>query len=148
MKSLSDESARSAVILRLSALASDAQPAWGRLTAPRMLCHAADTLRMALGELPTAPPTKLAFTRFPLKQLLLYIVPMARNLPTAPELLTTAPDSFEADRERVAKLIQRFADTPASGMGPRHPFFGPLSWPQWAALQWRHLDHHLRQFGV
>ncbi len=29
-----------------------------------------------------------------------------------------------------------------------HPFFGNLNSEEWDTLNWKHLDHHLRQFGV
>jgi hypothetical protein len=58
-----------------------------------------------------------------------------------------APD-FEADRARLVSLVTRLGDTPSAGMGPAHPLFGPLTWREWGALAHKHMDHHLRQFGV
>jgi hypothetical protein len=148
MKSLQNGPDRLGVIRRLDRLAPDAQPHWGRLTAERMICHAGDALRMAHGDLATRPPRRRAFTRFPLKHLFLFVLPMPRNLPTVRELKSTAPSTFEQDRQACADLVRRFSSTPSSGKGPSHPLFGVLTWPQWGVLQWRHLDHHLRQFGV
>ena len=46
-------------------------------------------------------------------------------------------------------LVDRFGVAGPSGLTSLpHPFFGPLSSEEWQALQWRHLDHHLRQFGA
>jgi hypothetical protein len=148
MKSLKNEADRLEVIRRLEALSPQAQPRWGRLTAAKMICHVADALRMAHGDLATRPPRSSAFIRSLLKPLFLYVLPMPRNLPTARELQSTAPTVFERDRQACADLVRRFSSTPDSGKGPCHPFFGVLSWPEWGALQWRHLDHHLRQFGA
>lgn len=148
MKSLQNERDRIEVIRRLERLTLDAQPRWGRLTAAKMICHLADALRMAHGDLATRPPRSSAFTRFLLKPLFIFVLPMPRNLPTARELLSTAPSTFERDRQACADLIRRFSSTPSSGKGPSHQFFGVLTWPEWGALQWRHLDHHLRQFGA
>jgi len=44
------------------------------------------------------------------------------------------------------KLMERLAATPRAN-GAEHPFFGPLTNEEWNALQWKHLSHHLRQFG-
>jgi hypothetical protein len=48
----------------------------------------------------------------------------------------------------VVELIERFATTPPEQMGLDHPGFGRMSARDWDVLQYRHLDHHLRQFGV
>ena len=148
MKSLKNEGVRLEVIRRLEGLSPQAQPKWGRLTAAKMVCHVADCLRMAHGDLATRPPGSRTFTRFPLKHLFLLVLPMPRNLPTARELQSTAPSTFERDRQACADLIQRFSSTPGRGKGPSHPFFGVLTGSEWGVLQWRHLDHHLRQFGA
>ena len=148
MKSLQHERDRLEVLRRLARLAPDAQPGWGRRTAPRMVCHVGDALRVALGERAMRPPRSRRFTRFPLKHLFLYVIPMPRNLPTARELLSTAPSDFEQDRRVCADLVRRFESCPSSGKGPGHQGLGVLTWPQWGVLQWRHLDHHLRQFGA
>jgi hypothetical protein len=136
------------LIRRLERLTADAQPRWGRLTVAKMVCHVADALRVALGERAMRPPASRRFTRFPLKHLFLYVIPMPRNLPTSRVLLSTAPTDFARDRQACADLVRRFASSPSSGEGPNHQVFGVLTWPQWGVLQWRHLDHHLRQFGA
>jgi hypothetical protein len=148
MKSLKNERDQIEMIRRLESLSPQAQPRWGRLTAAKMICHVADCLRMALGDLATRPPRSSAFIRFLLKPLFVFVLPMPRNLPTGRELLSTAPTTFEQDRQACADLMRRFSSTPGSGKGPSHQFFGVLTWSEWGALQWRHLDHHLRQFGA
>jgi hypothetical protein len=48
----------------------------------------------------------------------------------------------------VFELIERFATTPPEKLGVVHPSFGRMRPRDWDVLQYRHLDHHLRQFGV
>ena len=67
---------------------------------------------------------------------------------TKPELLTTPSDGVEADRTRAKELVLRFAASPIPRVGPEHPAFGVMSGRQWSILQYRHLDHHLCQFGA
>jgi hypothetical protein len=148
MKSLANEKDRQVILDRLRRLNPDSKAAWGHFTAHEMICHVADHLRMSYGEVQTKPPAGRAFTRFPLKHLLLFLLPIPKNLPTDAGLLSTKPTTFEQDRETCAELIWRFADSPAVGKGPSHPFFGILTWRQWGVLQWRHADHHLRQFNA
>ena len=42
---------------------------------------------------------------------------------------------------------EQLALTPRA-KGPEHPFFGPLTNGEWNALQWKHIKHHLKQFGL
>ncbi len=146
MAPLRNESARSALIERLEKLSASSRAQWGSFDAPRMVCHLKDALGMALGEISTKPGNRKVFHHFPLKHLFLHVLPMPKNIPTAPEMLTSVPSVFEADRRRVVELIRRLAAMPRT-MGPEHPFFGPLTNDEWNILQWKHIDHHLRQFG-
>ena len=147
MPTFRSPSQRDALIQRLQRLGPDAQPRWGSLTAPRLLCHLCDTLAMAVGELPVPPMNKRVFHHFPMKHLILYVLPFPRGVPTSRELLSSSPASFDADRQRVLELIARLAASPGA-LGPSHPLFGPLNNDEWNALQAKHLAHHLTQFGL
>jgi hypothetical protein len=59
-------------------------------------------------------------------------------------MLTTGPRTWAEDVAAVEELMGRMAATPLSTI---HPFFGPLTHAGWGRLAWKHLDHHLRQFG-
>jgi hypothetical protein len=147
MSSLRNEKTRNGLIQRLHALTPETRPQWGKLDAPRLLCHLGDSLAMALGDLPTQSVNRRAFQHFPMKHLILYVLPFPKNVPTVPELLSSAPGDFERDRQRVIDSIGRLASAP-QGMGAEHPFFGPLTSAEWSALQCKHLSHHLQQFGL
>jgi Protein of unknown function (DUF1569) len=146
MPSLRDETVRNKIIERLLRLTPATKPSWGSLDAPRLVCHLRDGLAMSLGELSVRSVNRKAFQHFPLKHLMLYVLPFPKNVPTAPELLSSTPQSFDADRQQVVQMIHRLAATPKAN-GPEHPFFGPLSFEEWNALQWKHFVHHLNQFG-
>ena len=146
MPSLRDESTRNALIHRLQQLTPSTAPRWGKFDAPHMLCHLNDALAVSLGELPTTTMNKKAFQRFPLKHLVLYVFPFPRNVQAPPDMLTSVPQEFDADRQRLLERIGRIAATP-NAPGPEHPIFGPLSNDEWNSLQWKHIDHHLKQFG-
>jgi hypothetical protein len=146
MPSLRDEQTRNNLIHRLQRLTPATTPRWGRLDAPRLLCHLNDALAMSLGDISTQSKHRKAFHHFPLKHLILYVLPFPKGAPTAPELLSTAPRDFDTDRQHTVELINRLAATPRAN-GPEHPFFGPLTNEEWNALQWKHIHHHLKQFG-
>jgi hypothetical protein len=44
--------------------------------------------------------------------------------------------------------VRTFQQRGPTALAPEHPFFGPLTATEWDRLQWKHLDHHLRQFGA
>jgi len=145
MPTLLDPTQRESLRQRLRRLQPSATPRWGTLTAPRMLCHLADQFRVSLGDVPvqrvdTWPRRTL------LKWLVVYspLKPPPGKIETAPEMMTTAPTSWSADLAQVEQLMDRLAAAPSHAM---HPFFGPLSHGGWGRLTWKHLDHHLRQFG-
>jgi hypothetical protein len=53
------------------------------------------------------------------------------------------------ERERLLGLIDKFAAGGAAGCTKNpHSFFGKMTPEEWAILMYKHLDHHLRQFGV
>ncbi len=58
------------------------------------------------------------------------------------------PAEFERDKQALLLTIHRFANYPENKSFQASPVFGPLSRHTWGRLMWRHLDHHLRQFGV
>jgi hypothetical protein len=113
-----------------------------------MLQHLRLSARMTVGELKVASSNKRVFQVFPLKHLILYVLPFPKGAPTAPELLPAATESFEEERATVLALLDQIGAGPREGAGPAHPLFGTLSWPEWGAVTYKHVDHHLKQFGA
>jgi hypothetical protein len=75
--------------------------------------------------------------------------PLRRNSPTAKDLVVPDQRDLEAERNRLRGLIDRFvAAGPAGCTRNPHSFFGRMKPDEWAILMYKHLDHHLRQFGV
>jgi hypothetical protein len=142
---LNDED-RSRLIRRLQRVRPGAEPAWGTLNAPRMLCHLADQMRVALGDLPAKPVHTLA-SRTLLKFLVVNtgLKPPRGRIRTAPEMLASQPATWETDLSACVELAERVGTGTACAV---HPMFGPLSPEEWGRLCWKHLNHHLLQFGV
>ncbi len=147
MKNLWDESARQELSERISLLTPDASPRWGKLTARGMICHLVDTLRMAIGDIKVAEK-KLPIRFTPLKQLIIYGPPFPKNSPTAPELILRQAEDWDSECETLRQTMEAFAARPESRRLPIHPAFGKLSRRTWGALSYKHIDHHLKQFGV
>jgi hypothetical protein len=113
-----------------------------------MLEHLCRSARMGLGELPVKSKNMRAFQMFPLKHLILYVLPFPHGARTAEELVVTDPGSFEVERRSLLELLERVGTGSVLGEGPAHPLFGPLSRREWGVLMHKHVSHHLSQFGV
>ena len=141
------ETDRRAMLLRLERLRPDAGPRWGRMDASRMLVHVTDALRMATGEL------QCTASRSPLmlpivKQCVMFYLPWPKGARTAPELLIRRPEQWTNEVAALRAAIDAFTARSPDGPWPRHPFFGRLRGVEWGRFMYRHLDHHLTQFGV
>jgi Protein of unknown function (DUF1569) len=150
MKNLFDESRVKEVQERLGRLTSGSQRQWGTMNAAQALAHCSAGLEWAVGD--KAPPRMFVgrILGFIVKPLALRNDdPMRKNSPTAKDLVVHDQRDFEVERVRLSGLIDRFAAAGPKGCTKHpHSFFGRLTPDEWAILSYKHLDHHLRQFGV
>ena len=122
------------------------------MTPHEALCHSSDAFRMALGERAVAP------VRVRFKPVIRFVAlwtplpwPKGR-LQTVPEAEAgvggTPPVTFEEDRAELLALMARFAAAPAGQLLAVHPILGRMRREDWGRWGYRHMDHHLRQFGA
>lgn len=141
-----DPARRAELLARLALLSPDRAPAWGRFTAPRMVLHLLESIRMAKGEIRPAPrPLPLQFL---VRPLFVHHLPWPKGAPTAPELLSRTPSTWEDDLAALRDAIATYPEPAADAALPDHPAFGPMDKRDWGVLLLRHVDHHLKQFGV
>ena len=148
MRTLFDRTCRTDVLARLDRVQAEARPRWGRMSAPRMVVHLGDQMRMTLG---SAPWTRMpGLVRYPgYKQAALYWLPWPKSgIQGPPEAFLTAPTDWDADRAALVQLVERLAARGPEGRWPDHSHFGSLSGRQWGVFCYRHFDHHLRQFDA
>ncbi|HWG38041.1 MAG TPA: DUF1569 domain-containing protein [Terriglobales bacterium] len=151
MKSLFDATAVNQVQARLGTLTAQSERRWGKMTAPQMLAHCAVSMQWAVGEVaPEKAPLPVRLIGRLVKPLVFRNDnPMKKNSPTAKSLIVAGERDFGAERERLSGLIAKFAAGGAARCTTNpHSFFGKMTPEQWASLMYKHLDHHLRQFGV
>jgi hypothetical protein len=151
MKTLARQRDRDEILQRLKRLRPESTARWGRMSAHQMICHLADSFRMAIGEKPVNPDTSLA-RRTIVKWLALYApLRWPPGLLTVPEIDQsfggTKPAAFAADVADVEAQVQRLGRAPQI-VWQRHPYFGRMSSSAWLRWGYLHSDHHLRQFGV
>jgi hypothetical protein len=150
MKNLFEAARVEEVKERMAQLRPDSEPLWGKMNAPQALAHCSAAVEWAVGD--RIPP------RMFLGRIMGRIVkpmvfrndePMRRNSPTAKDLVVQDERDLGTERERLRGLIDRFAAAGPHGCTTHpHSFFGRLTPEEWATLMYKHLDHHLRQFGV
>ena len=148
MGSILNERDRAEIGSRLRSLTESSTRRWGSMDVASMLQHLRLSSRMALGDLPVPSANKRAFQMFPLKHLILYVLPFPKSAPTAPELKSSVSVSFEEERAALLELLERMGTGPTEGEGPAHPLFGPMTYREWGVATYKHADHHLRQFGA
>jgi hypothetical protein len=142
-----DPAVRSTLEARVRALRPDLAPRWGRMTVDQMLWHLNQGLSVALGAL-TAPPEPMPLPRRLVKFLALNLPWVKKGAPTSRAFLARETHDFDAERKRCLALIDAFATRPLAQCAADHPLFGPMNGRELSQLQAKHLDHHLRQFGV
>jgi Protein of unknown function (DUF1569) len=135
---------------RIDQLRPDSARQWGKMNAPQMVCHLTDSLSIAMGEIATTFKASALSTRF-VRWLIFSVLPIPKaKARTGPEFQSTNPGDWGQD---VAHLREKFGQFVAMGKTttPKwatHPAFGDLSTREWGLLVAKHMDHHLRQFGV
>jgi hypothetical protein len=150
MKNLFDLSSVSEIKTRLGALRPDSQRQWGLMGPAQAMAHCSVGIEIAVGEL--NPPRVL------IGRLIGRIIkplalgddkPLRKNSPTAKVLIVNDQRDLDIERARLTSLIDRFTTGGATACTKHpHAFFGPLTPDEWAVLNYKHLDHHLRQFGA
>ena len=150
MKNIFDKSISEEIIERINALNPDLKPNWGKMNIGQMLAHCNVTYELAY-ENNVAKPK--GFKKWLLKTIVKKIVvnekPFTKNGRTAPEFLMTDEKEFNFEKDRLITFINKTQE-----LGPTHfhnkesHSFGNLTTQEWNNMFYKHLDHHLNQFGV
>ncbi|WP_068774472.1 DUF1569 domain-containing protein [Paenibacillus sp. FJAT-26967] len=137
------------ILNRTDRLAPSSQPQWGTMSVAQMLAHCSSFQDIAMGN--SFPPRGwlgLFIGPF-VKSVLTNDKPLARNMSTIPTIMIVDEREFEQEREILKQKIITFQfNGPEKCTTHPHPFFGRLTSEQWGKGIFKHLDHHLNQFGV
>ncbi|WP_158821631.1 DUF1569 domain-containing protein [Granulicella sp. S156] len=135
---------------RMAHLKPDSEPQWGKMNVSQMLAHCSAWMEMVVGL--NSPPRSLIgriFGRVAKAKVLGGEEPIGRNMPSEKSLIVSDEREFVSERDRLLKWTDTFAAGGPSGCTTHpHCFFGPMTPLEWASLAYKHLDHHLRQFGA
>ena len=151
MKTLANQADREEILRRLATVRPESKRRWGKMSAQRMICHLTDSFRGVTGE------KSLARMNIPLRGVVRWIalhtsVPWKKNLRTMPEMNQeiggTPPTEFQKDVQELRRLFDKFTQQPRTFEWTPHPIFLQLTDEEWMIWGYRHMDHHLRQFGA
>ncbi|MFD0696342.1 DUF1569 domain-containing protein [Paenibacillus sp. GCM10027628] len=137
------------ILNRIENLSPNSKPQWGTMNVAQMLAHCSSFQDIAMGN--SFPPRDWLgrlIGRF-VKPIFYNDKPLPTNVPTDSTILILDDRDFEIEKEKLKQKILTFqSNGPEKCSSHPHPFFGKFTSEQWGKGIYKHLDHHLRQFGV
>lgn len=147
MESYFNESAWNDLQSRLKQLTPEHQAQWGKMNVAQMMKHCQHPLQTALGkEEVVMKPNWLI--KFFFKRMMYSSKPFQKNAPTPPVFQVADERDFIKEKEQLKHWMTQLWNDRDNELRRPHPVFGNFTKEQWGILQWKHLDHHFRQFGV
>ena len=151
MESIFNESGVTNIIARIDKLTPESKAQWGKMNVAQMLAHSQAPLNVGLGKHPLGKYNFIirAIGRMVKNKLVKDETPFKKSQPTDKSFVVADAKEFKDEQAKLKDAVKQFSSVGKAGkLVGQHPFFGALSHDEWDKLQWKHLDHHLRQFGV
>jgi hypothetical protein len=150
MKNIFDPKVTAELIQRINSLNSETKPLWGKMSVDQMLAHCCVAYEMAYTD---KHPKPNALMRLMLKTFVKNGVvnekPYAKNLRTAPAFIISERKNFEGEKARLIEFLEKTQKLGRQYFeGKESLSFGPMTSIEWNNQFYKHLDHHLTQFGV
>ena len=147
MQSIFNPEAHKEILDRIENLNENTSANWGKMSVDQMAWHCQGPFNIML-EINDygMKPSWLAKVFF--KKSLYNDKPWRKGLPTAKFLKTTETKNFSAEKAKLVDLVNKTYSLREKEEWNPHPAFGYFTNAQWGQMQYKHLDHHLKQFGV
>jgi len=145
-RDLYDSDAYKDILDRLGELNAESQPQWGSMTVAQMLAHCAEVQDVTNGKELKGTPFIVKLMGGVIRKTVLAEKPYPKNLRTHKQYLMSDPEDFSRQMDRLLDSIKTM-----QVLGRRetkHPLFGKMSASDNGWAMYKHLDHHLTQFGV
>jgi hypothetical protein len=146
MESIFDRSVFEHVLGRIKNLESSSAARWGKMNISQMLHHINLTIEAPLRKIPTRGKP-VFFMKF-FKSVLYNDKPFSKGSPTPREFKISGSFDFALEKQRCMSNLKDLYNRNMKGDYHPHAFFGKLTNEQWGKHFFKHLDHHLKQFGV
>jgi Protein of unknown function (DUF1569) len=149
MKNLLDKEVYLELTKRAQNLQPNSQSQWGKMNVSQMIAHVSEAYSVPLSDKPLPRMFIGKLIGWAIKPMLYNDKPWKQNLPTAPSFIIKDERNFNAELLKLLNLIEKFHQAGAENIGRfPHPMFGNFTTDQWGMAMYKHLDHHLVQFGV
>ncbi|MEP6834424.1 MAG: DUF1569 domain-containing protein [Gemmatimonas sp.] len=150
MKNIFDAAIVDEQIARINRLTSETHPQWGKMTADQVLAHLNVSYIMTYeNTIPKPNWLMRQVLKTIVKQKVVGPTPYGRSVPTAPAFKMVGTKDFNAEKEKLIGYLKRVQqDGEQKFNGRSSHSFGPLTAAEWNNMFYKHLDHHLTQFGV
>jgi len=149
MHSLFNRTDAQSILDRLDRLTPDTPGLWGKMTVSQMLAHCSKAMEIATGR-KYYPRLFIGRILGPfVKKHYLSEKPFSKGSPTDKHFIIKGEPDFATEKQRLHDLVCAFTDGGTDNCTPHpHSFFGKMAPEEWSIGMYKHLDHHLRQFGV
>jgi len=146
MKNLFDAANKQEIVDRINKLTPESQAQWGKMNVSQMFAH--NVLPMELALTNPKPPRQLMGRIFGglVRNKVIGPEPFKKNGFTPKEFKVEDEKKFYEEQKKLLGMVEVF--TRENITDTVHPFFGKMTQDEWGELQYKHLDHHLQQFGV
>jgi hypothetical protein len=143
-----DRESNAQLVERLEKLSPESKPLWGKMNVCQMVKHCQKPIDVAEGRL-TVKGGILGFLFGKMAKNNFLKGDFKKNSPTAPGFKITDTPEFDSEWRVLISLVKKFGDKgPEVIANKKHPFFGEMTEEEWGILNYKHLDHHLKQFDV
>jgi Protein of unknown function (DUF1569) len=149
VKNITHKEVLNEVLGRIEKLTPTTKAKWGKMTVSQMMAHCTTGFEVTLGsKIVKHSFLGKIFGKMAKKQAF-SDKPFGKGLPTDPNYVVKGDKDFNAEKMKLIAVINRYVTAGEHDLtkGP-HPFFGKLTADEWNELNYKHIDHHLKQFGV
>ncbi|NOT75998.1 MAG: DUF1569 domain-containing protein [Cyclobacteriaceae bacterium] len=135
---------------RINRLSLNTKPQWGKMNCPQMLAHCNVAYEMIYDQKHKKPNFLMAlFIKAFVKDIVVSNKPYKHNSPTAPAFVIKGERDFDSEKKRLVDYIDKTEKLGSSSFENKESLsFGRLNLNEWNNMLYKHLDHHLTQFGV
>ena len=146
MKSIFTPEAYDEIVERLGRLSKESKGKWGKMSVAQMLAHCTKPLEYYLGKIELKKRNNFILRLF--RPILYNDRPFGRNAPTHPSFVITDEKTFENERTSLLQNLDEIIRRGQDYDWPEHASFGKMTGEQYGKSIYKHLDHHLKQFGL
>jgi hypothetical protein len=147
-KGLYSEAVYQECLKRIEQLTAETRPQWGRMTAAQMLSHSSEILEVSNGKELKNTPFLAKLFKGMIRTMVVNQKPYPKNTKTHPQYRKVSDYDFGMEKKRLLTALDTFSKKEKSAGRPKHPLFGEMTSEERSWGMYKHLDHHLTQFGV